>query len=60
MVQKFQSPVRVYKYPFELVMKVNAIFTNLKLLLFAHRQQERDKQSFINKNLFNLFVLDKV
>lgn len=22
MVQKFQSPVRVYKYPFELVMKV--------------------------------------
>lgn len=23
MVQKYQSPVRVYKYPFELVMKVN-------------------------------------
>lgn len=26
MVQKFQSPVRVYKYPFELVMKVCILF----------------------------------
>lgn len=23
MVQKYSSPVRIYKYPFELVMKVN-------------------------------------
>ena len=24
MVQKYQSPIRVYKYPFELVMAVSA------------------------------------
>ena len=31
MVQKYQSPVRVYKHPFELVMKAYEV---LKLLLF--------------------------
>ncbi|EEC11746.1 hypothetical protein IscW_ISCW008851, partial [Ixodes scapularis] len=30
MVQKYQSPVRVYKYPFELVMAVSCLFLGKK------------------------------
>lgn len=30
MVQKFQSPVRVYKYPFELVMKVKSLLITMR------------------------------
>lgn len=32
MVQKYQSPVRVYKYPFELVMAVSQLMMSLKIL----------------------------
>lgn len=35
MVQKYQSPVRVYKQPFELVMAVSeCVFTSSFLLFF--------------------------
>ncbi len=31
MVQKYTSPVRVYRYPFEIVMAVSRLFQNLDL-----------------------------
>lgn len=40
MVQKFQSPVRVYKYPFELVMKVIYFERNLLKDSFNNSQFE--------------------
>lgn len=44
MVQKFTSPVRIYKYPFELVMKVSTKPPN-KLNSFGPQNDEAGKIS---------------
>ena len=36
MVQEYQSPVRVYKYPFELVMTVSQLNLSVKVTSIAH------------------------
>lgn len=35
MVQKYQSPVRVYKWPFELVMMVCILFVKCHFFVFV-------------------------
>lgn len=35
MVQKYQSPVRVYKYPFELVMKVSVNAKGMQIAIYS-------------------------
>lgn len=53
MVQKYQSPVRVYKYPFELVMAVSypiPLFSNgavskvMRVLLYKLCKQKNQKR----------------
>lgn len=48
MVQKFQSPVRVYKYPFELVMEVISI-----RLIYEFVGNPNSKRIIINKHCMN-------
>ena len=36
MVQKFQSPVRVYKHPFELVMKVSVFVNHCQISFYFY------------------------
>lgn len=46
MVQKYQSPVRVYKHPFELVMAVS-VFTCTCSQLFVHLNIASYKCSYV-------------
>lgn len=52
MVQKYQSPVRVYKYPFELIMAVSVLndLEKLKYFQFSLSQHFGKKHDFFGGN----------